>query len=322
MSSGKIVDLRGKGGRKSPPEGQRPLFSTRPPEPRRAMPLRARRRRWLALKIFAVVLVIAGAVWGVSYASYLPQFSVQTINISGAENVPADLIQSYALTILDDGSHHFISRDNIFIYPRAVLERDIVGYFPRINSASVSRPDYFSTTLDIQVTERQPYALWCDDSGSCYQMDSGGFIFAEASASSTPDSARPQTSYIFKGGLSDPEASSTPGSIPSSPIGESYVPAHLPGIVALLKYLGQSGFNPEGVTVESDQDFSIPLTEGFFLKASFGEDAETLTHNLQLVLAPDALQGKEAELEYVDLRFGDRVYYKLNGQDQATSPVQ
>jgi hypothetical protein len=34
---------------------------------------------------------------------------------------------------------------------------------------------------------------------------------------------------------------------------------------------------------------------------------------LQLVLSSDALTGKESELQYVDLRFGDRVYYKLQG---------
>ena len=90
----------------------------------------------------------------------------------------------------------------------------------------------------------------------------------------------------------------------------------------LLTELGQAGFTPLGVTVESDTDFSVPLREGFALKASFGESPDELVKNFQLVLASDALQGKESQLEYVDLRFGDRVYYKLLGQDEATSTPQ
>jgi len=38
--------------------------------------------------------------------------------------------------------------------------------------------------------------------------------------------------------------------------------------------------------------------------------------NLELVLSSDVLKGKTDALEYVDLRFGNRVYYKLKGQKQ------
>jgi hypothetical protein len=43
---------------------------------------------------------------------------------------------------------------------------------------------------------------------------------------------------------------------------------------------------------------------------------------LELVLSSDALQGKEGQLEYIDLRFGDRVYYKLRGQEEVTGATQ
>ena len=96
--------------------------------------------------------------------------------------------------------------------------------------------------------------------------------------------------------------------------------AHLPGILALLQILSQTGYAATGATVQNAQDFWVPLSigqpasgQGFYIKASFGEDPNSIVNNLQLVLSSDALAGKFDQLEYVDLRFGDRVYYKLRG---------
>jgi cell division septal protein FtsQ len=312
-----VIDLRPGKRAARPTAGQQRIFAPRPSrEPsRRPLPLRAKRRRMRALIAFVIFLLLAVAAWGVHWASYLPRFSISSISVAGTDSVPANLVRDYAQSILDDGSYHFLSRDDMFVYPRAVLERAIVGFFPRISSASVSRDSLFSNALTITVRERQQFALWCTDDthAYCYAMDGGGFIFAQAPAVS----ASSTTQYIFEGGIAT--STSSTGSGQASPIGQSFVPAHLPGIVALLTELGQSGFAPQGASINSDQDFSVALSGGFMLKASFGEDADTLAKNLQLVLSSDPLQGKEDQLEYIDLRFGDRVYYKLKGAAEATS---
>lgn len=271
------------------------------------MPLRARRRRARAAGLLIVLLCVAGIGWGVHYISYLPQFSVQTVAVSGTEKVPPKLVEEYVNTILDDGSYHFLSRKNILLYPQAVIERAVVGFFPRIASVSVSRSSVASTELLVAVTERQPFALWCDSSGGCYQMDKDGFVFAEI-----PASAASSTEYTFRGGI----ATST------NPIGQTFIPAHLPALISFLNGLGQAGFTPLGAAIESDTDFSVPLQRGLVLKASFGENADLLVKNLNLVLSSDALADKTNDLEYVDLRFGDRVYYKLKGEAETTGASQ
>jgi cell division septal protein FtsQ len=308
--SGNVVDLRKRQAsvpRRAPPSTRPTLFGE---PPSRKTPLRVRRRKLRLAIAFFLLLLLLFCVWGISYVSYLPRYSIQSISVVGASQVSPQLISSYAETILDDGSHHLISRKNIFFYPRAVIERDIVAEFPRIKSANLSRATLFSTVLTITVEERQSFALWCSDDSevTCYSMDENGFIFAQApQIPGTLPIA--QTQYIFEGGITTP----------TDPIGQSFVPAHLPGLVALLQSLGQAGFSARGVSVVSDQDFSVPLTAGYFVKASFGEDPDTLTRNLQLILSSDSLRGNEQNIEYVDLRFGDHVYYKLKGQAEATS---
>ena len=302
MSSRGIIDLRPQARRK-PPEGQQSLFVPRSPlPPRKPLPLRARRRRVRALIALLILLALAGLAYGVHYISYLPQFSIQSVTVVGTKDVAPQLIRDYVQTVLDDGSFHFLSSKNVLLYPGGAIEKAVVEYFPRIASVTVSRPSFAATELTVTVTERSEFALWCEDPVRCYQMDEGGFIFAELPAASTT------SQYVFHGGV----ATTT------SPVGQRFVAAHLPALVALLIGLGQSGFTPLGATVENDTDFSVPLERGYFLKASFGANADTLVKNLQLVLSSDALRGKESQLDYVDLRFGDRVYYKLKGEAEVT----
>ena len=101
-------------------------------------------------------------------------------------------------------------------------------------------------------------------------------------------------------------------------------PLMIPAImtsIALLQLLGQNGYEPTGATLLNKQDFSISLAEGFSIKVSFGQDGGAIVKNLQLVLSTGSLQGKRNELEYVDLRFGNRVYYKMK-EGEETSATQ
>jgi cell division septal protein FtsQ len=234
----------------------------------------------------------------------MPQFSIQSISVVGAQKVPAGLVSAYAQSVLHDGSHHFFSRQNIFAYPRAVIGKDIATSFPRIKSANVSRASLLATAVTVTIAEREPYALWCaDETGACYVLDDSGFVFA------TAEGATPSTPYIFKGGLTYAMSSTSPSEL--NPIGHVFASSHLPGLVVLLQLLGQAGLAPTGARVESEQDFTVVFQEGFVLKAAFGEDVGALARDTALVLASAPLKGKGPQIEYIDLRFGNRVYYKL-----------
>ncbi len=214
------------------------------------------------------------------------------------------LIRQYVNHVLNDGSRHYLSRSNIFLYPRKVIEHDLVLDFPRIKSATVSRTSLFGRTLIVTLEERAFFALWCSgkipSTGECYQMDDGGFIFADASDQNP-------AKYMFSGGL--PPIATTSAQAAYSPTGQVFAHADLPELTALLGRLADAGFVPEGVDVENERDFSIPLKDLFTIKGTFGDDA--LVKNLQLVLSNPPLRGNEAKIEYIDMRFGNRVYYKM-----------
>jgi hypothetical protein len=272
--------------------------------------------------IFLGFLLLLGAiVYGVSFLSYLPRFSIQTIEVTGAKEVPAPLITGYVESLLFDGSHPLLSRSNVFLYPRVAIGKAIVDYFPRIRTAAISRESFLAQTIRVAVEEREAYARWCLPTFAegvppeeCFLLDDGGFIFADTATST----GVVRTGYVFTGAL----AAST------SPIGQRFLPGRIAGILALLERLGQAGHDAKSVAVESERDFEVRLLpaagsgRGFIVRASFGNDGEAVVRNLELVLSSDVLRGREAELEYVDLRFGNRVYYKLKGDATVTTVTE
>lgn len=275
--------------------------------------LRARRIRFRVIGALAGITFLATAAYGANIASYLPQFSVQDIHITGAREVRTDLLRAYIETQLNDGRYAFLSRSNIFLYPKEGIESAIIEYFPRIRSAKVSRESLLATAITVSVEEREAFAKWCSSTAlgtsrgdECYFLGESGFVFAPETSSAPAVSP-----YIFRGNL----ASTTP------PLGQQYLPGKFAGVLALLERLGQAGFSPVEVVAEDEQDFSVRLRQGFEIRASFGADLGALVKNLELILASEPLRGAEDELEYIDLRFGNRVYYKLKGaQQEAIDP--
>lgn len=289
-----VIDLR----RVKPQRREVPRPSARRGAGSRTSPLRVRRRRNQVIALIALFILFGTLAYGIHWASYLPALTIDKVIVDGVREVPQDIVRTYVQARLDDGSYRFISNSNIFAYPKESISRSLMSDIPRIKNAHLARASLFSRELIVVIEERRPYAKWCRESDDCYSMDDAGYIFAEASTTRT----QALTEYIFRGGL-----------VATSTIGTFFSENHLPGMKATLEQLTASNFHAVGATVDSDSDFSIAFSEGYYVKASQGTDALTLVKNLQLILGSADLRDRENDIEYIDLRFGNRVYYKLKG---------
>jgi cell division septal protein FtsQ len=309
MSSKKVVDLRGKKPLGATPPPPQVRMAARIPERRKAPPLRVRRQRarysLSGVLIFLCLIIAAGISW-FSYSSYL---AIKNIQVVGAQTVSPDAISAIIESQLHVPSHAYFSPNTIFTYHQSAIQHAVLQGFPRIKDIALSRSSPLSQTLIVTIHERAPYAQWCTDTQACYLMDDTGYIYTAFDASASTSTIA--TAYTFSGGI----GTST------DPIGASFVSAHIPGIVTFMKLLEQFGYHPTRARVENEQDFNVNLTEGYLIKASFGENADMLMRNLRLILTGgDGLQSKAGDIEYIDLRFGDRVYYKLkDGTTQITA---
>jgi cell division septal protein FtsQ len=231
----------------------------------------------------------------------MPQYTIQDIEVSGISTLDEREIQQRVYDALGEDSG-FISPRNLLWYDsekiRSALESDIF----HIARASVSRDDFFSTTLRVSIDERAPFAKWCSTEERCYAIDETGFIFDPLTASSTQTFAE---TFTFFGGVTST----------STPLGAYVAPARFPSALSIMRTLGQAGYTPVRASIDSDTDVSIVFNTGFTLYASFGAEPPALVRNLKLVLESEPLKDNLSNLEYVDLRFGNRVFYKLKGQE-------
>ncbi len=290
----KVVDLRkGERVRQSISHGVRG-----PDNAKRALPLRVRRRRVRFVIAGALLLVIVILVGAVRWLSFLPAFTIDAAEVVGHGEVSSEAVKERVGQVLNAETRNPFSRRNIFLYPRSAIEEEILREFPRIKSVRVSRPELFAHSLLIQIEERIPYAQWCLGAAGCYVVDESGLAFAPYAASDKP---HPTTPYILYGGAEDG----------SDLMGQRMIPDHFHGLVLLLESMGRAGYHPQSAHIAGN-DIHIVL-EDFMVKVSFGQDVNALVKNLQLILTSEPLKGKQSEIEYIDLRFNNRVYYTLRG---------
>lgn len=297
----KIIDLRhiaraprqaGRGNRAQP---------SRPPH-KRHEPLRARRRRVRIYAILASLLGLIVVAYGLHWISYRPSLRIGEISVRGATTQNPDDVTAHVQAELAQTSWRFFPRDSIFFYPKKELQASVATKFPRLKSARIGRGSVLGTQLIVNVDERVPYATWCrgnviDPALECFVFDENGYIFAPLGSHTT------DVSYAFVGGVE------------GEPVGKLFANGQLPELLKYLKVLEQEGFRPLRIWIENERDFAVLLQNGFSIKASFGQDTHVLLGNLKLVSVSPALRGREGELEYIDLRFGNRVYYKFKNQE-------
>lgn len=295
-SSGRhILDISKKGPSRAKARSlMRPLFKERgkaePRTPKQSR-LRARRRRQRIFMFCICLLSAAGLVGALGAATHLEHIAIKDISVQGVTALPPEALSaSVSASIKDDGFKLF-SRENILLYPRRALESALSSEFPRIKDVSLTRPSLLATALIVIVEEREPYAKWCE--ASCYLLDASGFIFAESGGET------PVVPYIFSGGLAgDRDA-----------VGQWFLRGRLADSVRFFEALKAAGHVPTALTVLSEKDFRVTLENGVALYVPF-DAAEDSIHNLETALDAESLRDRVGELEYIDLRFGNRVYFK------------
>ncbi len=199
---------------------------------------------------------------------------------------------------------------NALLYPKSELVSMLQKEYPRIKSIDVGIADYH--TLAITLSERQPSALWCDsaptiiasstDPGTaphCYFLDDTGFVYSES-----PDFSG--DAYFKYYGL-----------VPfDSAIGSSYLSSpstfvELSKFVSAVKALK---ITPLYIVATSQDDFTMYIYGGGKIIFDDKTPLSDTTHNLQLLLQSAKLipqQNGELLVDYIDLRFGNKLYYKV-----------
>lgn len=275
-----------------------------------------RRRRiifWLKFSLW-FVFILSGFL-ALIYILNQPQFQIKNIEISGTQTVPSEKIISQTENILNSKRFFLIPTRNFLFTPfrkiaRNVLSSDIHFYKTRVSLDGIG-------TLRIIVEERTPKYLWCRDNNEqieleCFFVDKRGFIFSQAPLLSTSLIPR-MIGRDF-----------------SFPLGQSILPPkHFKNLGDVIEVIRMILLDNEMVTkismieITNSGDVKLVLDvnkEGtgrfywpivFYIEQDYkilAEDFAPIFGSQEFIIE---LESNNWQIEYIDLRFGRRIFYKL-----------
>ncbi len=262
--------------------------------------LRARRRRqklFAGLRILAVIVLAAGLVVGVLW---LPHMRVTKVVVEGAEGSTAKAIEAAAAKHLVGTYSFLFPKNNILIYPKSAITEALQTQFPRLAEIDVHANTI--RTIGITVRQRVPKSVWCgltpQSRVPCLLMDEDGVAY-EAAAS-------------FDGTVYTEYFGTTTGAAPK----QYLTPEQFHSLTALVQaFKDKEGESIARVAVDEQKDVRATFDSSFTLMFTATEDGGEVYERFLLAKTAEPFASRPlSDFEYLDLRFGDRLYYKLKAQ--------
>lgn len=252
----------------------------------------AKRRKATHLLRAAVGLVSVLAIIGSgAFLSFSPFFQIEKVEVKGAVLTPSSEIESIVFHEMSGSHFNLFSKRNILLYPKAAIEEEITALYPRITNVKVRIGG--PRSLTVLVSERTPVALWCkekEELSSCYFLDKEGYIFSEAPLFT------PEVYVRFYGPVGREEA-----------LRGTFLPSQFPLLREFVQHVEEIGFTPLSVSVEENGDVNMKVSRGSIL-FTLMKNLDDTRDNLASFWSEN--HSLLARFEYIDLRFGNKIFYR------------
>jgi cell division septal protein FtsQ len=247
----------------------------------------------IILLLFLFLAVLAGIVW----LLYIPQIRIKNISVKGQQILNKEKIISKISEILAGKYFYIISKDNIVIFSKEGLKKEIMKVFPRVKEIMVDEklPD----SLLITIKERESKALLCqtDKSEDCYYIDKDGFVFERAPSFSG-------NIYLkFYDNRNQEEIVSLEENLLSE--------EQFRNIVSFREMALKEKIFFSKISLKKENIYEIENIDGWKILINDKNDPLKTFENLKTVLGKIQEEEKEKILDYIDLRFGDKIFYKF-----------
>lgn len=262
-----------------------------------------KKRDQFLIRAGAILLFIIIIFFALVIVSRLKRFRISDVEFVGGLLVPAEGIKVETKNFLDGNFYWFFPKNNIFLYPHDNLEDFLRDKFKRINTISISKIN--NQSIKVTITERGLYALWCEglpnmiSSEKCFFMDNNGVIFSE-SPTFSGDAYFKYYGFI-KNGI--------------NPIGATYIDStsKFHELDSFVERIKKTSIRPTFLIADDTDKFDLVLSNGghiyFDTSESFSKTADNLEALLKTLISTTT--SEDLNIDYIDLRFGNKLFYKL-----------
>lgn len=292
--------------------------------------LKKKRKRAVFNKFFILLFGLLTIFILLTYLSRLDSLNIAEIQITGNKIVDSAVLKGAVGEQIAGKYLWLFPKTNTLIYPQSAIKNGLQDKFKRIGDINLSIKN--NTVLEVSIIEREAKYTWCGvdspetASGAeistgnqkCYFLDEDGYAFDEAPYFSG------NVYFKFYG------LPAQAGSV-ENPLGSYFSKQNFKELISFKDTLVAMGLKPMALYVTNNGDMEIFLsrenTNGTMPKIIFKGDADfkNIAENLQAALHTEPLQSKfknnYSALEYIDLRFENKVFDKFSVQGES-APVQ
>ncbi len=245
--------------------------------------------------LFFILITAVGWVWLFFYSPY---FKIEKIEILGLEQIDKNEIKAIVDSQLFNRRFLIFRQSNIFIFDEKSLSKNInAKYF--LNNLAINKD--LPSTLIIQIKEKTSKLIWVTNNKN-YYLDLSGTVIGEVAALPTAEtegvSSAKNLPIIY-------DESNKEVNIGEKVLEESRVLAVIELTERILQF---TGVEIDFYKLINGIELRAITKEGWYIL--FADDnIENQLKKLDLILK-EKIKEKRKNLEYIDLRFEDRVYYK------------
>jgi hypothetical protein len=245
--------------------------------------------------IFLFILLFFSVFGGAVYFARYPDWQISEIIITGLERLAPETIRENVEKEIQGNFAFIFPRKSYMLIRADTIKKEIVKDFPRVESVSVTKE--FPSKIVVEVKERSFWAVYCvKGEALCGYIDKTGFVYEEAPHS---------TSLLIR------KIESDRGSVvvPSQKFDALFI-EKLDMFAEALRNGAREEVGTFLVSEDLEDEFKVETQSGFYLYVKRDDDPEKVVKILKTFLEKEIGTNKKL-LEYVDLRFGNKVFYKL-----------
>jgi hypothetical protein len=293
----------------------------------RLLELKKKRHRVVLNKILFSLLGLSAIFILLAYFSRLNSLNIDEVRVIGNKIVDAEAIKAVIKQQIAGKYLWLFPKTNILFYPQNDIRNELRDKFKRLKDINLSIKPARTTdavqsggnnkVLEISLAERVAKYTWCgiefpeallmeDSMEKCYFLDEDSYVFDEAPYFSG------EVYFKFYG---------LAGLNINNPLGFYFFKQNFKQLISFKDILVSIGLKPVALYITDDGDIQVFLSRGDSLITGpkiilkMDADFQNVAENLEAALTTEPLQSKfknkYSSLQYIDLRFGNKVYYKF-----------
>lgn len=269
------------------------IYTPKEPQFFKQKSLKKKRNYFFVLSFFALVILL---FWGVMALAKWEYWRIKRIEFSGEVALEEESLREAVLKNLDGSRLGILPNDLYFFVNKEGLVGKIKERFPRVDNIKIIKD--FPDKLIIEVSERVFFGILCERGvdKNCFLLDREGVAYEEA----------PKSTGRLIPKIEVDEKTIKPG---TKVFEENVIRQFEEASLASSLFTGSFLVSYE-LFSKIPREIQAINSEGVRLYLNTGDDFKKMFELFKAVLDKE-IKEKRSLLDYVDLRFGNKIFYKF-----------